>query len=240
MIPDGESKTPASHGDKSHCFPLLKTGALNDKNGSTQERGDCFKPLFSPAPASDTISLNKGLGTPCSNDGANSEDRAHQQGFERGMDAGRQAACSLVRDKTAPRIKSFANALQQWNEIMKRSEQDSSLQILKLAVSIAEKILGDPPQCCADGLDPLKNDLRERLREAYLLEFKLNSEDIMALSDLMACENVHWGEWDYILASGDAGVSKGSLLVIPGPQTIMADDRILRTLDSSLSRASTK
>jgi flagellar biosynthesis/type III secretory pathway protein FliH len=122
-------------------------------------------------------------------------------------------------------------------------EDLSNHQVLKMAVAIAEKILGAPPRSCSGRLESLKADIKARMREAYQLEIKLNPGDMNALSGLMRCESVHWEQWDYITATGDADVQSGALVVAPGPRTLSADDGILRTLETSLSegpRVSTK
>ena len=239
MISDGESKDSSSPRDESHAFPLLNKGPLNDKADTSIGRS-CFKPLFGNTRGSGTLSPHKGLSASCASVESESEDRARRKGFEQGFQTGSQEACSLVREKAAPQIKSFADAFSQWNEIMMRIERNSSLQILRLAVSIAEKILGNAPEGGADVFDKLKEELKEQMREAYRLEFKLNAEDMAALSKLMACENAGWEQWRFITATEEAGVQNGFLRVQPGPRTITGDDRILRALDAALAHVSTK
>jgi hypothetical protein len=235
MISDGETKGSSPHSEESHSFPLLSNSPINAKNDSSNSRGDCFKPLFNNVCMDGKISPHRGFGVHGSDDNLDSEDQVRRQGFERGFDAGKQDACSLVRQGMAPQVKSFADVFNRWNEIMIRAEENSNLQILKMAVSIAEKILGDAPQCGTGKLDALKTELAEMMRKAYHLELKLNPEDMDALSRLMGCENAHWDHWDYVTAAEDPEVPKGSVLVQPGPQTISADDEILLSLDAALA-----
>jgi hypothetical protein len=240
MIFDSETKGSPSHSEESHCFPLLSNSPINAKNGSANSGCDCFKPLFNKVCADGTISPHRGLSVHSSDSSRNSEDQARRQGFKRGFDAGQQDACSLVRQEMAPQVKSFADAFNQLNEIMIRVQENSNLQIMKMAVSIAEKILSDPPECSTGRLGALKTELTELMCKAYQLTLKLNPKDMDVLSGLIASEHVHWGQWEYITAAGDAEVQNGSLQVQPGPQTVLADDGILLSLDDILTEVSTK
>lgn len=241
MISDSETKGTDQNRGESHAFPLLKNNALIAQTGSSGEPDDCFKPLYSDVPmGGNHLSPHRGLGVSCPGDGQIAEDSVRRKGFERGFDAGRQDACSLVREEMAPQIKSFADAFSRWNATMMRAEEKSNLQILKMAVAITKKILGAAPQCSTGRLESLKADLKARMRETYRLEVRLNPDDMDALSGLMTCENVHWEQWDYIAATGDAEVQRGTLLVKPLVQTLSADGDILRSLDALLSEVSTK
>jgi hypothetical protein len=235
MISDGETKGSSPHSEESHSFPLLSNSPINAKNDSSNSRGDCFKPLFNNVCMDGKISPHRGFGVHGSDDNLDSEDQVRRQGFERGFDAGKQDACNLVRQEMTPQIKSFADAFNRWNEIMIRAEENSNLQILKMAVSIAEKILGDAPECSTGRLGSLKAELTALMRNAYLLELILNPKDMDALSEWMACEHVHWSQWDYITAAGDPGLQSGSVLVQSGSQTILADDGIIRAMDAALT-----
>jgi hypothetical protein len=240
MISDGETKGSEQNRGGSHAFPLLKNNTLISQTGSAGEPDDCFKPLYSNVPMGGNLSPHKGLGVSCPGDAQDADDSLRRKGFERGFDAGRQDACSLVREEMAPQIKSFADAFSRWNAIMMHAEEKSHPQILKMAVAIAEKILGAAPQCSAGGLESLKADLKARMRETYRLEVRLNPDDMDALSGLMTCENVRWEQWDYIAATGDAEVQRGTLLVKPLAQTQSAVGDILGSLDALLSEVSTK
>lgn len=232
MISDGETKGSDSHGGGSHAFPLLKNTASVDPTGTSN---DCFKPLFKPTSTDGNLSAIRGIGVPGPGGEQDSEDTARREGFDRGFDAGKQDACSLVKEEMAPQIKSFADAFSLWNATMMRVEEKSNLQILKMAVAIAEKILGAPPRCCNDKLESLKADLSARRRNAYQLQLKLNPQDMDALAGMIACENAQWAQWDYIAATSDADVQRGALVADPGSQALSADDGILRSLDASLS-----
>jgi hypothetical protein len=234
MISDGETKVSDPHRKASHAFPVLKN------NASPGPSSDCFKPLFDNSGINGSISPAEGIGVPRSGRDGNSEDCIRQKGFDRGFDAGRQDACSLVQKQTAPQIKSFADALSLWNAIMMRVEEKSNLQILKMAVAIAEKILGSPPQCGTGKLESLRDELTARMRKAYRLEFKLNPSDMDALTGLMTCEKVHLEQWDYIAATGDTDVQRGALLGESGTQGLLADAGILRSLDALLSEGLTQ
>jgi len=235
MIFDGETNGPDAPRRGSHAFPLLKKNALIDPDGSSGEPGDCFKPLFNPSTTDGNLSVDRGIGASCVAEDQNSEDNHRRKGFERGFEAGKQEACSLVKAEMAPQIKSFADAFSLWNTTMMRAEELSNHQILNMAVAIAEKILGTLPQSLTVTLESLKSDIKARMREAYQLELKLNPGDMNALSGLMSCENVQWEQWDYIAATGDADVQGGALMVASGPRAISADDGILRSLDALLS-----
>lgn len=233
MISDSETKGSGINGGDSHAFPLLKKNAMIDPAGSS-EPGDCFKPLFNHPTTDENLSTDRSIGVSRPVEDRNSEDNARRKGFDRGFDAGKQEACSLVQAEMAPQIKSFVDAFSHWNASMVRTEELSNHQILKMAVAIAERILGTPPQSCSGKLESLEGEIKARMREAYQLEVMLNPGDMNALSGSMSCESVQWEQWDYITATGDADVQAGEL-VVAGTRTFSADDGILRSLDASLS-----
>jgi hypothetical protein len=240
MISDGVTKSTDRSIEKPHSFPLLDKSAGNGGASASNHRNQSFKPLFDNTSLQPTITPHKGFGASGPKDMQNAVDRVRQQGFGRGFDAGSQDACSMVREELAPQIKAVADAFNQWNAIMVRFEENSSLQILKMADSIARKILGDPPKCSAAGLDSLMVELRDHMREAYRIEFMLNPEDRDVLVTMMACEHPQWGKWDYISVNSDREFQRGSLRVQTGKQTILTDDGIIRTLEVLLSQVSTK
>ena len=240
MISDGAAKSTDRSSEKSHSFPLLDKSTGNVGAGASHHRHECFKPLFDNVPSNAPISPHKGFGVSLREDDQDAVDRVRQQGFSRGFNAGSQDACSLVREEMAPQIKSIADAFNQWNAIMLRFEENANFQILAMADSIARKILGDPPKCSTGRLDSLMVELRNYMRKAYRLEFKLNPEDMDVLSAMMACEHPQWENWDYISVASDHEVQRGSLRVQTGQLTISTDDGILRSLEVLLSQVSTK
>jgi hypothetical protein len=240
MISDGETRISEPHQECSHSFPRLNKGALIDPADAAGEPDDCFKPLFGNPRIDGNQSSHTRLGIASPGKELNSEDSVRRKSFDLGFDAGRQDACTLAQGEMAPQIKLFADLFSRWNAAMIRIAENSNLQILKMAAAIAERILGSPPQCCSGRLESLKSDLIARLHQAYQLEFKLNPMDMDALSELMACENVHWKQLDYVTATGDEAVPRGSLRMQPGTRNLLADDGILRSLDITLSEVSTK
>jgi Flagellar assembly protein FliH len=224
----------------SHSFPQLNECKADGTASPSRCRRECFKPLFNAGRRDATLSPHSGLGMPQPDDRRDSEDQVRQQGFSRGFDAGQQDACSMIREEMAPQIKSVADAFGHWNANMLRFEAESNPHILQLADSIVKKVLGALPEFSADKLDPLKTELRDNMREAYRLEFKLNPEDLDVLCALMACEYPQWQRWDYITMDGDPEVKRGAIRVKAGTRSILSKDGIIRSLEALLSRVSTK
>ena len=133
MISDGEAKGSDPHGGGSHAFPLLKKKALIDPAGSSAEPGDCFKPLFNPPDINGNPSADKGIGVSCPGEDLNYEDKARRKGFERGFDAGKQEACSLIQEQMTPQIKSFADSFSLWNAL-----SSHRLHIVQLGLQFAD------------------------------------------------------------------------------------------------------
>ena len=235
MISDSETKGSDPQRGGSHCFPLLND-TLVDPAGSSGDSVGTFKPLFNSSTIDEKMSACSGIGVSCPDEDQNTEDTVRQKGYERGFDAGKQDACSLVQEEAAPQIKSFSEAFSLWNANMMRAEEEACLHILKMSAAIAEKILGAPPQCCTDKLESVKADLSARMRKAYQLELKLNPKDMDTLSGMIGCGNVHWEHWEYITATRDTDVQTGSLSVASDTQGLSVDDGILRALDASLSQ----
>jgi Flagellar assembly protein FliH len=240
MISEGVTKGHARSSEASHSFPLLNKNTLNDAASASKSRHQDFKPLFDADHLGDPVSPRSGLGVPQPDVVRESSERISQKGYRRGFDAGNQDACSMVREEMEPQLKSVADAFNQWNAAMLRLEVNSDRQILQVAVSVAEKILEGPPECDSGRLDSLRGALRDHMRKAYRLVFKLNPEDMDVLSALMDCEHSQWGQWDYISVEGDIEVQRGSLRVQPGTKSILTADGIIRALEVLLSKASTK
>jgi hypothetical protein len=241
MIQDAETKHADAHREQSsHTFPLLEKSSLIDRTGAPGEPGDCFKPLFDSTTIGEHATPYRDLSVSCRKDEPDTEEMVRRKCFERGFDAGKQDACSLVREETAPRLNSFAGAFDRWNGIMTRIEENACLQTVKMALAIAEKILGAPARCATGGLESLEAELKARMRQAYQLDLRMNPDDMAALSELLACAGVHWRQWDYITATGDETVQTGGVQATPDAPTLLIGDAILRSLDALLSEVSTK
>jgi flagellar biosynthesis/type III secretory pathway protein FliH len=242
MIPDGETQGTDPRREGSHSFPPLNSNASIAPKAPRAGTGNCFKPLFNPAPSAGGHCPQEEIGFSCPGENRNAEANARREAeaFEQGFKAGRQDACSLVQQEMAPQIELFADAFNQWNTAMTHIEDKSYLQILKMAVAIAEKILGAPPQCCTGRLGTLEDELKARMREAYGLGFKLNLNDLDALSDLMACADVHWGQWEYTTATASPEVQRGTLQVETDSRPPLDVASTLRSLEAALSEVSTK
>jgi hypothetical protein len=240
MISDTDLKGSAKGSEVSHSFPLLNQNTMDDAASASRCRHQAFKPLFNNSRREDTISSRSGIGIPQPDPIQESAEQVSQEGYHRGFDAGNQDACNMVREEMAPQINSVADAFNQWNANMLRREENSNHQILKMAVSVAEKILGRAPEDDSGRLDTLKDVLSDHIRKAYRLVFKLNPEDMDVLSALMNCEHPEWGRWDYISVEGDAEVKRGSVQAQPATHTILANDGIVHSLEGLLAKASTK
>jgi hypothetical protein len=242
MISEGETKAPDPRRGESHVFPLLDNDALirQSDSSSSEENLDCFKPMYESGSMDECPSAPKCLSISRSDVDRDSEESLRRKSFDCGFDAGRQDACSMVRDEMAPQVKSFADDFSLWDAVMLRVEEKSNLQILKMAVAIAEKIIGAPPQSIPGGLEGLRDDLSSRMRKAYQIEVKLNPADMEALTGFLACGKVPWEEWHYIRATSDIELQRGELSVQTGAQDLSSDDGVLRSLDASLSEVSTK
>jgi hypothetical protein len=240
MISDGEIKGSTKGSEESHSFPLLNQDTMNVAAGASRCCQQSFKPLFNNGRREDPVSSRSGIGIPQSDAVQESAERVSQEGYRRGFDAGNQDACSMVREEMAPQINSVADVFNQWNANMLRLEENSNHHILQIAVSVTEKILGRVPEGNSGSLDTLKDVLRDHIRKAYRIVFKLNPEDMDVLSALMNCEHPEWGQWDYISVQGDAEVNRGSFRMQPATHTILDEAGIIHSLEGLLSKASTK
>lgn len=237
MAPISDSVSPEPRIEKSHTFPALHGRAARNSNDPQAIR-DAFKPLFQSAcghsaPQRDPADLQ-------ADDTRDSEEHVRQAGIQRGIDAGREDACKLTRQQIAPLVKGFFIELDQMSECLVRIEENSCRQIFKMALSIAENILGGAPGRTVEGLAPLKAELQDRMAKLYQLELMLNPEDMHALSEFMACEEHQWQDRGYIKLHADAQLERGSLISNAGAQPDAVDDPLTRSLDDMLDKASTK
>lgn len=237
MTPNSDAVSPEHRNEKPHAFPALRGMAAFNSSGPQAIR-NCFRPLFQDAcghlaPQRDPVCAQV-------DDTQDSEEHVRKAGIQRGIDAGREDACKLTRQEIAPEIKAFLIELDQMSECLVRIEENSCRQILKMALSIAENILGGAPGCTAEGLVSLKAELKDRMSKLYRLELMLNPEDLHMLSEFMVCEKHQWQEYGDIKLDGSAQIERGSLLAQAGAQPVAVDDTLTQSLDAMLDKASTK
>jgi len=237
MAPGNDSVSPEPRSEKSHTFPALHGRSACDSNDPRAARNS-FKPLFQDECAH--LAPQSVPGSAQAEDTRDSEEHVRQAGLQRGIDAGRDDACKLTRQEIAPEIKAFLIELDQMSECLVRIEERSCRQIFKMALSIAENILGGAPSCTVEGLAPLQAELKDRLAQLYRLELTLNPEDLHTLSEFMACEKIKWQEYGNIKLEGAARIEKGSLLTQAHAKPAAVDDLLTQSLDALLDKASTK
>ncbi len=237
MAPNSDSVFPGSRIEKSHAFPALHGMATCNSNDPQAVRSS-FKPLFQDA-CGHAAPLGE-PGSPQDDGPSDSEEHVRQAGIQRGIDAGQEDACRLIRQEIAPEIKALLIELEQMSEFLVRIEENSCRQIVKMSLSIAENILGGAPGCNTEGLASLRAELKDRMDKLYQLELALNPEDLHTLSEFMACEKNQWQAYGYIKLQGDARIERGSLLTQTGNQPVAVDDPLIRSLEAMLDKASTK
>ena len=217
-----------------HNFPELNGDRLSKNRAvSRKDEGADFKPLYQ-SDRHCPQSLKAA-------DASGAVDQVREKGYAQGFEAGCKDACLLVQQEITPAIRALSEGLIQLEGFVDDLAQNSAVHISKMALRIAEKILGEPPHLTMADLDFFADDLKHQMAESCRLDLLLNPDDKNNLTQLLAAENSQSSQAPSIITIKDGGdVQSGSLQAERDPRSLFFDDILSKSLSNILTKASTK
>jgi flagellar biosynthesis/type III secretory pathway protein FliH len=208
MKPGENSRAPISRATP-HRFPTLADGG--GEFGSDAGAADRlqFQPLMHDATVSKANSV---LDDSTADDNRRME-QARQRGYQSGFEAGRQDACRMANNLLAPHLDGFRLALERLASYQQNISDHASTHMIKLAVAIAERIMGADVHVTVADLQKLRPTLIEAICKRYQLHLRYHPQDLSHLHQLMACrkEN-HWHEDGGLNIEKDPNIAQGSMI----------------------------
>lgn len=136
-----------------------------------------------------------------------------EQAYQEGLAAGRQDAIHVVRQELSD---NFANALALVNEIESERMQrisSSEPELIKLAVSIAEKIIGEEIELDALRQLQIVREALSRVTTANMIRIRIHSDDLQLVRENLTLLQSSFSEPKPIEVKEDSSISRGSCFV---------------------------
>jgi flagellar biosynthesis/type III secretory pathway protein FliH len=192
----------------SHRFPDFAEGGRIYHTETNTGECDQFQPLFNDASACSTHPASDDRTT----NGENQMEHARERGYQRGFKAGRQDACQMANNLLAPHADLFQQNLERLASYQQNIADHASTHMIKLAVAIAECIMGADAHVTVADLQDLRQTLIEAICKRHELHLRYHPEDLANLQHLMECN----GEDKWRMAFGlniaeDLNVPKGAM-----------------------------
>jgi flagellar biosynthesis/type III secretory pathway protein FliH len=205
----GENSQAPISGGVSHRFPNLAGGGGTFCREAGASDRDQFQPLFHGAKASSA--------DPALDDAAESDNRrmeqARQRGYDNGFEAGRQDACRMANNLLAPHLDGFRQELERLESYRQNIADHASTHMMKLAVAIAERILGADVHVTVADLQHLRPTLIDAIGKRYQLHLRYHPQDLSDLQHLMACEGENrWRTDSGLSIEKDPDVEQGAMI----------------------------
>jgi flagellar biosynthesis/type III secretory pathway protein FliH len=180
----GESDQAHIKGPTSHRFPNLADGGKKFCNEAGAVDRDQFQPLFheATAPGDDPTVDDRAA------DDNDRMEQARQRGYDNGFKTGRQDACRMADNLFVPHVDRFRQALKRLLSYQQNVADHASTHIIKLAVAIAERIMGTDVHVSVADLQQLRPALIEAIGKRYQLHLRYHPQDLSDLQLLMDCQ----------------------------------------------------
>lgn len=203
-IDDNQATTP---GPAFHRFPDFANRDRAVLNGNAGP-GDIFQPLYRDGSASDTRSIA---------DRRRSADDAklesiRQNGYAKGLEAGRQAACQAANHLLAPQVEHFRQDLEHLATYQQRVADHASAHIIAMALAISQRIMGTDGQLTVDDLEPIRESLIEAICRHHQLQLRYHPDDLAGVGRLMDSQGAaQWESLHGLDISTDRSLVQGEL-----------------------------
>jgi flagellar biosynthesis/type III secretory pathway protein FliH len=210
MHMNSDEKSQASiNGAVSHRFPNLADGVRTPCSDAGAADCNRFQPLFHGAKASNA---NPALDDAAANDNRQME-QARQRGYDNGLKAGRQDACRKANNLLAPHLDGFRQELERLESYRQKIADHAGTHMLKLAVAIAERIMGAHVHVTVTDLQPLRPALIDAIFKRYELHLRYHPQDLSNLQHLMECNGEsRWRTDSGLSIEEDPNVTQGALI----------------------------
>lgn len=208
MKPSENSQAPIN-GAASHRFPNLSDGGGTFCSEAGTAERDQFRPLFHGATAS---SAYPALDDAAVDDNHQTE-QARQRGYDNGVNAGRQDACQMADNLLAPHVDGFRKELERLASYQQNIADHASTHMIKLAVAIAERIVGVDVHVSVADLQQLRDALIDAICKRYELHLCYHPQDLANLQRLMARNREHrWRTNTGLSIEKDLNVAQGAMI----------------------------
>ncbi len=225
-------------GQPSHRFPnFADGGGISHTEADAADR-DRFRPLFLGETASSTHTASDDRVA----DGESLMEQTRQRGYRNGFEAGRQHACQMANHLLAPHVDRFRQNLERLASYQQNIADHASTHMLKLAVAVAERIMGTEAYVTVADLQELRHTLIEAICKRYELHLRYHPQDLSDLQYLMECD----GKIKFRMSGGlsieeDVSVPQGTMINgRKAEQNPSIEDQVLPSLQQLLRKAERK
>ena len=167
-------------------------------------------------------------------------ERAHRQGYQRGIEAGQKNACQLVQDRLSPVIETVETALKQFDQHHQTLFKSISESCFTLALEIVKKIMGEYPEIKMADMAEAMTVVSNAMKDAYRLNLQMNPLDLELMKEMALCENaLAWDQYPSIAVTATDQVPPGEINLVN--THLSCDDvcqKINAALDSIITRMS--
>lgn len=203
-----ESQAPVS-GAVSHRFPnLAEDGKAVCSETSAAER-DQFQPLFHGVTAS---GADPALDDRTA-DNNHQMEQSRQRGYDNGFEAGRQDTRRMADNLLAPHVDGFRQECERLASYGQNIADHASTQMIKMAVAIAERIMGADVHVTVADLQQLRHTLIDAVCKRYRLHLRCHPQDLSNIQRLLECKGENrWRTDDCLSIEEDPDVAQGAMI----------------------------
>lgn len=231
----GENSQASLNGAAPHRFPNLSDGGRAICSEASAPDRDRFQPLFHEATAA--------CATPALDDHTADDNRemeqARQRGYQNGLDAGRKDACRMTDNLLAPHLDGFKQALDRLTSYQQNIADHASTHMIKLAVAIAERIIGADVRVTVADLQQLRPTLIDAICKRYALHLRYHPQDLSNLHHLMESKGENqWRTDNGLSVEKDPNVPQGAMINgLEAGKSPSIEDQVQASLQQLLMKA---
>lgn len=205
----GENRQTPIRGAVSHRFPNLVEGGTTCCSDAGAADHNQFQPLFHETNAS---GANPALDDAAADDKRQME-QTRQRGYQNGVEAGRQDAYRMANNLLAPHLDGFRQELERLESYQQNIADHASTHMIKLAVAIAERIMGADVHVTVADLQQLRPTLIDAIFKRYQLHLRYHAQDLSSLQHLMVFKGENrWHTNSGLSIEKDSSVAQGAML----------------------------
>ena len=143
-------------------------------------------------------------------------EQAHRRGYEQGLTAGKSDACEMVQREMMPVVEDVQETLKQYGRWQHELVDICTLNTLKLALAIVEKISGSEAFLKLENLAEERTIIHEAMQASCGLQFCFNPQDKKIFETLSVCKDIlNWEKYPQIDISENDNIDPGSVACSP-------------------------
>lgn len=201
----------------SHCFPSIHEAS---RRSCAQHHEAChsFRPLYQ-FPNGKSVKGSGDTGDDHSSSGHPTIEEIRKKSFNKGFEAGKAEACKIVQKELDTPIRQFLDETDRYTHCFTQITDSHSNQIVRLALAVAKRVLGDAFQLDPDRHESMCRQMHSFLTRQYQLNVKFNCEDTQSLNELLVCVNPRWNQSPALNVASDVETQKGRINLIKAEET---------------------